>query len=148
MKGGLTKSKVWLTRSSSGPAIYETVLWSDATLSCNCPGWTRRVAKDGSRSCKHLTAALAEIKDGITLRIPVNQAMEARMREEFADKLAAKITKDALTLKPSTAKGRAAAKKAWATRKSIPKVKGIQTISYQPTTEPPENRRRVFFDED
>lgn len=39
--------------SSSGNGVYETLLYTDGTTSCNCPGWTRRVAADGSRSCKH-----------------------------------------------------------------------------------------------
>ena len=32
---------------------YETLPYADGTTSCNCKGWTRRVAPDGSRSCKH-----------------------------------------------------------------------------------------------
>ena len=32
---------------------YETLRYTDGALSCNCPGWTRRIAADGTRSCKH-----------------------------------------------------------------------------------------------
>jgi len=40
--------------SDSNPNIeYETLQYADGTTSCNCMGWTRRVAADGSRSCKH-----------------------------------------------------------------------------------------------
>ena len=47
-------SKVWTFPSDSNPGRqYETLEYSDGTKSCNCPGWTRRVASDGSRSCKH-----------------------------------------------------------------------------------------------
>ena len=47
-------SKVWTLASDSNPTTeYETLLYIDGTTSCNCKGWTRRVAADGSRSCKH-----------------------------------------------------------------------------------------------
>ena len=50
-------SRVWTFRSDSNPDTeYETLRYSDASLSCNCPGWTRRVAADGTRSCKHTRA--------------------------------------------------------------------------------------------
>ena len=40
--------------SSNASKLYETLLYDDGTTSCNCPGWTRRVAPDGSRTCKHI----------------------------------------------------------------------------------------------
>ena len=49
-----TISKVWTFASDSNPDTeYETLQYTDGTTSCNCKGWTRRVAADGSRSCKH-----------------------------------------------------------------------------------------------
>lgn len=46
--------KVWTFLSDSNPNIqYETLQYTDGSTSCNCMGWTRRVAQDGSRSCKH-----------------------------------------------------------------------------------------------
>ena len=46
--------QVWIFRSDSNPNTeYETLEFMDGTTSCNCKGWTRRVAPDGSRSCKH-----------------------------------------------------------------------------------------------
>jgi hypothetical protein len=46
--------KVWTFRSDSAPNVqYETLLYQDGTTSCGCKGWTRRVAADGTRSCKH-----------------------------------------------------------------------------------------------
>jgi hypothetical protein len=46
--------KVWTFPSSSNPnKNYETLKYDDGTTSCGCPGWCRRVAVDGSRSCKH-----------------------------------------------------------------------------------------------
>jgi hypothetical protein len=50
-------SRVWSFASDSNPNIeYETLQYSDGSTSCNCKGWTRRVAPDGSRSCKHTRA--------------------------------------------------------------------------------------------
>ena len=47
-------SKVWTFSSDSNPNVeYETLQYADKTTSCNCKGWCRRVASDGSRSCKH-----------------------------------------------------------------------------------------------
>lgn len=47
-------AKVWTFSSSSDPdKTYETLRYTDGTTSCNCPGWTRRTASDGTRSCKH-----------------------------------------------------------------------------------------------
>lgn len=43
----------WLFLSSSGSGQYETIRWSDDSLSCNCPGWTRRNV-GGVRTCKHV----------------------------------------------------------------------------------------------
>lgn len=40
--------------SSSGSKTYETLLYHDGTTSCDCMGWCRRVAPDGSRTCKHV----------------------------------------------------------------------------------------------
>jgi len=46
--------KVWSFPSHSNPNIqYETLQYTDGSTSCNCKGWTRRLAADGSRSCKH-----------------------------------------------------------------------------------------------
>jgi len=49
-------SKAWTFLSSNGTTRYQTLQYSDQSTSCECPGWTRRVAPDGSRSCKHTRA--------------------------------------------------------------------------------------------
>lgn len=50
-------SQVWTFTSDSNPDInYETLRYTDQSMSCNCPGWTRRVAADGTRSCKYTRA--------------------------------------------------------------------------------------------
>jgi hypothetical protein len=47
-------TRVWSFASDSNPNIeYETLQYADGSTSCNCKGWTRRVAADGTRSCKH-----------------------------------------------------------------------------------------------
>jgi hypothetical protein len=46
--------KVWTFRSDSDPDVsYQTLQYTDETTPCDCRGWCRRVAADGSRSCKH-----------------------------------------------------------------------------------------------
>ncbi len=48
-------SRVWTFPSDSNPNVsYQTLQYADGTTSCNCKGWTRRVAADGSRSRKHI----------------------------------------------------------------------------------------------
>ena len=44
-----------LFESSSSPGkTYEVLGYPDGTMTCNCKGWTRRVAPDGSRTCRHV----------------------------------------------------------------------------------------------
>lgn len=43
----------WKFLSSDGKRIYETLRYTDGSVSCDCPGWTRRVGADGDRTCKH-----------------------------------------------------------------------------------------------
>src|SRR4051812_49010635 len=46
--------RVWTFASDSNPTKeYQTLQYEDNSTSCNCAGWTRRVASNGSRSCKH-----------------------------------------------------------------------------------------------
>jgi hypothetical protein len=56
-------AKCWTFGSSSGRGTYQTLLYSDGSTSCDCPGWCRRVAADGSRSCKHTRAVLMGTAD-------------------------------------------------------------------------------------
>ena len=51
-------SKCWTFASSSGSGRYQTLLYEDGSTSCDCLGWCRRVAADGSRSCKHTRSVL------------------------------------------------------------------------------------------
>ncbi len=47
-------SQAWTFGSDSNPGVhYETLRYTDGSTSCNCRGWTQRVAANGSRSCKH-----------------------------------------------------------------------------------------------
>ena len=51
-------AKCWTFASSSGSGRYQTLLYADGSTSCDCPGWCRRVAADGSRSCRHTRSVL------------------------------------------------------------------------------------------
>jgi hypothetical protein len=45
----------WATPSTHGAALYETVLYADGSLSCNCPGWV--YPRNGRpRACRHTRA--------------------------------------------------------------------------------------------
>lgn len=44
---------LFIFASDSSSAQYQTLVYMDGTISCECKGWTRRVATDGTRSCKH-----------------------------------------------------------------------------------------------
>lgn len=47
--------RAWIFSSSYDEnKTYETLLYGDRTVSCSCPGWTRRCAPDGTRSCRHV----------------------------------------------------------------------------------------------
>ena len=56
-------AKCWTFASSSGGGRYQTLLYADGSTSCDCPGWCRRVAADGSRSCKHTRSVLMGTAD-------------------------------------------------------------------------------------
>ena len=56
-------AKCWTFGSSSGRGTYQTLLYADGSTSCDCPGWCRRVAADGSRSCKHTRSVLIGTAD-------------------------------------------------------------------------------------
>jgi hypothetical protein len=44
---------VYWFASSTSSKTYETIRYDDGTCSCDCPGWCKRVASNGCRSCKH-----------------------------------------------------------------------------------------------
>lgn len=48
-----TIAQSWAFESSSSDTIYQTLRYTDGSTSCDCPGWTRRIAPNGTRSCKH-----------------------------------------------------------------------------------------------
>ena len=62
-------TRVWSFASDSNPNIeYETLQYTDGTTSCNCMGWTRRVAVDGTRSCKHTRYVVSGTRDAGQVR--------------------------------------------------------------------------------
>jgi hypothetical protein len=80
-------AKCWTFASSSGGGRYQTLLYADGTTSCECPGWCRRVASDGSRSCKHTRSVLMGTADRecetshdyqVPAAAPINTTMPAQ----------------------------------------------------------------------
>ena len=87
MSKPLAIAKCWTFASSSGSGRYQTLQYADGSTSCDtslcsrlrrvnrtlqyadgstscdCPGWCRRVAADGSRSCKHTRSVLMGTAD-------------------------------------------------------------------------------------
>lgn len=45
--------KVVAFRSTTGTAVYQTVIWPDNSISCDCPGWVLK-RKNKPRHCKHI----------------------------------------------------------------------------------------------
>ena len=86
-------SKCWTFSSSRGDRRYQTLLYADGSTSCDCPGWCRRVAADGSRSCRHTRSVLLGNADreaegmhdyNVTVTAPVKAEMSsARVIERF-----------------------------------------------------------------
>lgn len=58
-------AKAFYFKSESSKKTYETLLYVDGSITCNCPGWTFKckVTQDGGRTCKHarlIAAGIAE----------------------------------------------------------------------------------------
>lgn len=47
-------------KASSGKKWWRVSRDESGSLSCTCPGWCQRVAKDGSRSCKHVRKVMEQ----------------------------------------------------------------------------------------
>lgn len=46
--------------SGSNPRKFHQALqYSDGSLSCECPGWTKRCGSDGTRTCRHVRSIQA-----------------------------------------------------------------------------------------
>lgn len=77
-------AKCWTFVSSRGDKRYQTLLYADGSTSCDCPGWCRRVAGDGSRSCRHTRSVLLgnadrECERNHNYNMPVNAPVKAEM---------------------------------------------------------------------
>ena len=75
MKSNKTAVHVWVFDSSSGTKTYQTLKWSDGSLSCECPGWTRRcvhrLTPSGAvidRTCKHVRMVAAGCADSYCVK--------------------------------------------------------------------------------
>lgn len=73
--------KTWAFRSSNGHTMYQTLLFAGGETSCDCPGWTRRVAPDGSRSCKHTRMVELGIADSIAEKFMDYWPWEAKLQK-------------------------------------------------------------------
>jgi len=58
-----TIARCWTFVSSKGNQRYQTLQYADGTTSCDCPGWCKRTATDGSRSCKHTRSVVMGTAD-------------------------------------------------------------------------------------
>lgn len=63
----------WFPSSSNPQHLYETLLYVDRTMSCGCPGWTRRVDADGNRSCKHTRLVAAGLGNAEAARFHIHK---------------------------------------------------------------------------
>lgn len=67
--------------SSSQVVLYETLLYTDRTTSCSCPGWCRRVDKEGNRSCKHTRM----VEAGMGMQESVRHLIHINSMNEWID---------------------------------------------------------------
>ena len=74
---GAAIAKCWTFASSKGGGRYQTLLYADGSTSCDCFGWCRRVAADGSRSCKHTRSVLMGSADRECLNMHDSHAPQA-----------------------------------------------------------------------
>lgn len=60
----------WFFKSSSDDSkLYQTLAYTDHTLSCDCPGWKfKKKNTGGDRTCKHTRLAEAGLADGQCVR--------------------------------------------------------------------------------
>ncbi len=70
--------------SSRGNVWYRVDRDEEGNLSCTCPGWCRRVARDGSRSCKHVRKVL---KQGEAQVVTGSRRRDFRQEKPVQDKL-------------------------------------------------------------
>ncbi len=45
---------IWRFPSTSNKGTYETIIWADQTVTCNCPGWIYW------RHCRHVDTIMSE----------------------------------------------------------------------------------------
>lgn len=92
-----TEKTKWTFPSKSNPSAtpHELTLWDDGRLSCNCNGWTRRVAEDGSRTCPHVRMHEQDLADRYALGVWHNPRLTVHPALAPRD-----IRLDSTTLKP------------------------------------------------
>ena len=65
----ITRTFKFPSLSNPSKVPYETVLYTDGTTSCNCPGWCKRNANN-VRECKHTQMIVALQEAGLALSAP------------------------------------------------------------------------------
>jgi hypothetical protein len=60
----------WATPSRHGAAVYETLLYANGQLSCDCPAWVY-VKKGRPRGCRHTRAVESQVADRLAGRVTV-----------------------------------------------------------------------------
>lgn len=90
----------WRFTSSSGDWLYKSLLYDDHSMSCDCPGWTRRVAADGSRSCKHIRSLQVDGNAGLSATVhgPVGKGVAIAAVYHSAYELDGKVKSDPITV--------------------------------------------------
>ena len=73
-------------KASRGNKWWRVNRNEEGDLSCTCPGWCRRVAKDGSRSCKHVRKVMEqgsaqELQVRARRSLPATKARKAKLGE-------------------------------------------------------------------
>src|SRR4030042_3687055 len=76
------RRRVWNNPSHSNPdKIYETILWSNGDLTCNCGGWL--YPKNGNpRTCRHVKNAEFELRSN---QKRVSRPPRQETRQELAE---------------------------------------------------------------
>jgi len=79
----LAKTFTYVSRSTPGKK-YETLVYPDGSLTCNCPGWTQRkkANPDGTRICAHtqLTEQILLMADSGALDELLGKEVAAEVR--------------------------------------------------------------------
>ena len=63
--------------SSNADKLYQCLQYEDGTLSCDCPGWCKRAASDGTRTCKHTRLVAAGMGEQTAKKVVKHRQLAA-----------------------------------------------------------------------